>query len=75
MVSAYLDGSVIYGSDGDTASKLRTYVDGKMMTYNNQLPLNIMNLDMLFNLKTIENQVYLRYLTSYIQYLNQLNVN
>ena len=45
VATAFVDGGAIYGHDTNTASKLRAYVRGKLLTYNDQLPLNTMALD------------------------------
>ena len=45
MASAFIDGGGIYGHDSSTASKLRSYIKGRLLTYNDQLPLNTMNLN------------------------------
>jgi peroxidase len=40
-ITAWLDGSMVYGSDATTAAKLRTHVGGRLKTSgNNMLPLN-----------------------------------
>lgn len=40
-ITAWMDGSMVYGSDADTAAALRTMTDGKLKTSaNNMLPLN-----------------------------------
>ena len=40
-VTAWIDGSQIYGSDAATADKLRSHVGGKLLTSDgNLLPLN-----------------------------------
>lgn len=41
VITAWLDGSQIYGSDERTASNLRTFTDGKMTVDSNQfMPLD-----------------------------------
>lgn len=45
-ITSYLDGSVVYGSNIQTADKLRAYFKGYLSTSNGQLPTNYMNLNM-----------------------------
>ena len=46
MISSWLDGSVVYGSDKDRADDLRTFVDGKLKTSaGNLLPFNTVGQD------------------------------
>jgi hypothetical protein len=39
QITAWIDGSMIYGSDQQTADSLRSFVDGKMLTSEGDLPL------------------------------------
>lgn len=60
--TAFLDGGCIYGHTAETANQLRSYVQGKLLTYNDALPLNTMMLD-LPNPAKRESAITLRYQT------------
>lgn len=46
LATAFIDGGGIYGHDSNTASKLRTYSKGKLLTFNDELPLNTLGMTM-----------------------------